>query len=68
MKRKGLDEVLAGIKNGEYGGVIVARLDRFACSVQGGLRVIREIERAGGALVAIDSPIDLSTAMGPCAM
>jgi DNA invertase Pin-like site-specific DNA recombinase len=64
MKRKGLDAALEAVKSGEYGGVIVARMTRFARSLEGGLRVIRQINKMKGEFVACDAELDTTTAMG----
>lgn len=75
MSRKHLNEVMAGIEGSKnedgswkvrpiYGGLIVARLDRFARSLTGALRVMKQIQRAGGELIAIDAPVDMATKEG----
>src|SRR6266568_2234924 len=64
MDRPAFNAAVAGVLAGEYGGLVVARLSRFARTVMGGLKTIQEIERAGGAFVCIDPPIDTATASG----
>jgi DNA invertase Pin-like site-specific DNA recombinase len=64
MDRPRFNAALAGVLSGEYGGLVVSRLSRFARTVMGGLRAIQEIERAGGVFVSIDPPIDTATASG----
>lgn len=64
MRRAGLDAALAAIEAGEYGGIIVARLTRFARSLEGGLRVIRQIHRERGDFVACDAEFDTTTPNG----
>jgi len=64
MKRDGLDTALAGVREKRYGGVIVARLSRFARSLAGGTRVEKQIRLLNGQLVACDFPVDTTTAAG----
>jgi site-specific DNA recombinase len=64
MQRKILDKIIQRIKNGETEGIIVAKLNRFARTLIGGLQVIKEIEEAGGVFVAVDQDFDTSTPMG----
>jgi DNA invertase Pin-like site-specific DNA recombinase len=64
MRRTVLDRILTRIRSGETDGIIVAKLNRFARSLVGGLTVIREIQDAGGALVTVAENIDFSTRSG----
>jgi DNA invertase Pin-like site-specific DNA recombinase len=64
MRREGLDEALAGVRAGIWGGIIVARMTRFARTLEGGLYIIRQINKAGGDFVACDAHFDTTTAMG----
>lgn len=64
MDRPSFDRAIAGIRAGRYGGIVVARLSRFARNTIGALRLIREIELAGAAFVCIDPAIDTSSASG----
>jgi DNA invertase Pin-like site-specific DNA recombinase len=64
MDRPGFNEALARIKAKKSGGIIVARLDRFARTLQGALNTLEEIEKAGGYLIECDGDWDTSTAMG----
>jgi len=46
------------------GGVIVARIDRFARTLVGGLKAIEDIEQTGGVVLTADGEFDTSTATG----
>jgi DNA invertase Pin-like site-specific DNA recombinase len=64
VRREALDAAIDGVREKRYGGVIVARLSRFARSLAGGTRVERQIRLLGGQLVACDFPVDTTTAAG----
>jgi site-specific DNA recombinase len=64
MDRPEFKKVLARIDSGESGGVIVARIDRFARTLIGGLKAIDDIEQAGGVVLTADGEFDTSTATG----
>ena len=64
MDRPDFNKALLGIKEGRYGGIVVAKLSRFCRTTLGALRTIKEIERVGGAFVCIDPPVDTSNATG----
>jgi DNA invertase Pin-like site-specific DNA recombinase len=64
MDRPAFKRVLARIEAGESGGVIVARIDRFARTLIGGLQAIESIEKAGGIVLTADGEFDTSTATG----
>lgn len=64
MQRPGLNRALQRIKDGQSGGIIVARLDRFARTLRGALDVLEELERAGGVLVEADGNWDTSSPSG----
>src|SRR6266536_2288223 len=64
MDRPGLNKALARIRARESGGIIVARLDRFARTLVGALDTLAEIEQAGGVVVAADGEFDTSTSNG----
>src|SRR5438445_8958904 len=51
VTREALDAAIDGVREKRYGGVIVARLSRFARSLAGGTRVERQIRLLGGQLV-----------------
>jgi DNA invertase Pin-like site-specific DNA recombinase len=64
MDRPGLNTAIGRIREGTSGGIIVARVDRFARTLPGALRVIEDIESSGGVLVEADGNWDTSTSMG----
>jgi site-specific DNA recombinase len=64
MRRPVFDRIMARIRAGESGGVVVAKLDRFARTLVGALGVLEEFERHGAVLVSVADNIDLSTPMG----
>ena len=64
MDRPAFNLVMEGIRSGEYGGVVIAKLSRFARTVSGGLKAIKEIEEAGGTFVCLDPPIDTKSSTG----
>jgi DNA invertase Pin-like site-specific DNA recombinase len=56
---------LARCEPGETGGIIVARLDRFARSAVDALESIKRLNQAGARLVSVEDNFDGSTADGP---
>ena len=64
MDRPEFKKVLARIDSQASGGVIVARIDRFARTLIGGLKAIEDIEQAGGVVLTADGEFDTSTATG----
>jgi DNA invertase Pin-like site-specific DNA recombinase len=64
MDRPGLNRALERIRGGASGGIIVARIDRFARTLPGALSTIEEINSAGGVLIECDGNWDTSTPMG----
>ena len=64
MDRPAFNRVMAGIKDGEFGGIVIAKLSRFARTTTGGLKAIMDIEEAGGAFVCLDPPIDTKSSTG----
>ena len=57
-------EALARCEEGETGGIVVARLDRFARSAVDALESIKRLNEAGARLVSVEDNFDGSTAMG----
>jgi hypothetical protein len=57
-------QALARCEAGETGGIVVARLDRFARSAVDALSSIRRLTDAGARLVSVEDNFDGSTAMG----
>ena len=55
---------LERVEDGTSGGIIVARIDRFARTLIGGLQAIESINEAGGVVLTADGEFDTSTAIG----
>jgi site-specific DNA recombinase len=64
LERPMIQEALARCEAGETGGVVVARLDRFARSAVDALSSIRRLNDAGARLVSVEDNFDGSTPMG----
>jgi site-specific DNA recombinase len=64
MQRPVFDRIMQRVRAGESGGVVVAKLDRFARTLVGALGVLEEFERHGAVLVSVADNIDLSTPVG----
>jgi site-specific DNA recombinase len=57
-------EALSRCEAGETGGIVVARLDRFARSAVDALEAIKRLNEAGARLVSVEDNFDGSTPMG----
>jgi site-specific DNA recombinase len=64
LERPMFQEALARCERRESGGIVVARLDRFARSAVDALSSIRRLTEAGARLVSVEDNFDGSTAMG----
>lgn len=64
LERPGLDRALERIRRGESGGIIVAKVDRFARSLVKALETIAAIEEAGGEVLIADGDLDTTTPTG----
>ena len=64
LERPQFQEALARCERGETGGIVVARLDRFARSAIDALESIRRLNEAGARLVSVEDNFDGSTPMG----
>jgi DNA invertase Pin-like site-specific DNA recombinase len=64
LERPMFQRALARCESGETGGIVVARLDRFARSAVDALESIRRLNEAGARLVSVEDNFDGSTAMG----
>jgi site-specific DNA recombinase len=64
MKRPKLQRLVQEIAAGGLDGIVVARLDRFARTVVGGVQTLEEIHAAGGFVQTVDGGIDTSTSGG----
>lgn len=63
-ERAMFQQALARCEHGETGGIIVARLDRFARSAIDALEAIKRLNAAGARLVSVEDNFDGSTPMG----
>jgi DNA invertase Pin-like site-specific DNA recombinase len=68
LDRALLQQALARIESGESGGLIVARLDRFARTVLEALEAIARIHHAGGEFISVEDGLDSSTPFGKAMM
>ena len=66
--RPQFDRMLAAIREGKSGGVIVRNLRRFGRTTTGVIEGVREIEERGGAFVSVEEKIDTSSPMGRFAL
>src|SRR5438874_865382 len=64
MVRPAFAEALARIEAGVSGGLIVARLDRFARTLLGGLQTLEQIRAVGGVVLTAEGEFDTSTNTG----
>ena len=64
LQRPMFQGALARCERGETGGIIVARLDRFARSAVDALESIKRLNEAGARLVSVEDNFDGSTPMG----
>jgi site-specific DNA recombinase len=64
LERPMFQEALARCEAGESGGIVVARLDRFARSAVDALESIKRLNDAGARLVSVEDNFDGSTPMG----
>jgi DNA invertase Pin-like site-specific DNA recombinase len=64
LERPKFQEALARCERGETGGIVVARLDRFARSAVDALESIKRLNQAGARFVSVEDNFDGSTPMG----
>jgi site-specific DNA recombinase len=64
LERPMFQQALARCEAGETGGIVVAKLDRFARSAVDALGAIRRLTDAGARLVSVEDNFDGSTPMG----
>ena len=64
LQRPMFQQALERCERGETGGIIVARLDRFARSAVDALESIKRLNEAGARLVSVEDNFDGSTPMG----
>jgi site-specific DNA recombinase len=65
VERAGLQAALARALDNATDGIIVAKVDRFARSVVGGLTTVGQLERAGKEFVAVKDGVDGATGGTP---
>ena len=63
-ERPMFQQALERCERGETGGIVVARLDRFARSAVDALESIKRLNEAGARLVSVEDNFDGSTPMG----
>jgi DNA invertase Pin-like site-specific DNA recombinase len=64
LARPMFQEAIGRCERGETGGIVVARLDRFARSAVDALESIKRLNQAGARFVSVEDNFDGSTAMG----
>src|SRR5437667_8732019 len=64
LQRPMFQQALERCERGETGGIVVARLDRFARSAVDALESIKRLNQAGARLVSVEENFDGSTPMG----
>ncbi|HXQ30124.1 MAG TPA: recombinase family protein [Gemmatimonadales bacterium] len=64
MSRPIFNEVMTRVRAGATDGIIVAKLDRFARTLAGGVKVMAELAERDAVLVSVADNIDLSTPTG----
>ncbi len=64
MARPELRRLIDKIRAGQLEGIVVARLDRFARTLVGGIQALEEIHAAGGFVQTVEGGIDTSTSGG----
>lgn len=64
MDRPGMNEALRRIESGASTGIVVARLDRFARTVIGGLTTIEALTQRDARVVSVAESIDPATPIG----
>lgn len=67
-ERPGFQAALERVEAKQSGGIIVAKLDRFARSVADATNAIKRIQAADGQLVSVEDGFDSQTAMGKFAI
>lgn len=65
VERPILDQVLDGIEDGRYSGIIVAQLDRLSrMDILDAVQTVRKIEAAGGTVISVAENFDATTPEG----
>lgn len=68
MTRPAFDAMMARVRSGESGGVVVAKIDRFGRTLVGALDALAEIDAAGAAFVSVAEQFDTATPTGKLVM
>lgn len=63
-KRPGLEIALAALQRGDAGVLVVSKMDRLSRSLLDFAGIMQTAQREGWALLALDSPADLTTPTG----
>jgi len=64
LRRPGMEWALAELAEGRASALVAAKLDRFSRSVVDFAGLMEQAQREGWALVALDSPVDMTTPHG----
>src|SRR3954451_18546636 len=64
LRRPGLEGALARLRRGDAAVLVVSKMDRLSRSLLDFAGIMQRAQREGWALVALDSPADLTTASG----
>jgi DNA invertase Pin-like site-specific DNA recombinase len=64
MRRPAFERAMRAIESGKADGLIVAKLDRFARTLDGALGAVRRLDAAGAVLVSVSDNLDASTPTG----
>ena len=64
MARPKLQRLIAEVEAGTLNGIVVARIDRFARTLVGGVHALGEIHAAGGFVQTVEGGIDTSSTSG----
>jgi DNA invertase Pin-like site-specific DNA recombinase len=64
MDRPGFVEMMARVERGKTGGVVVAKLNRFARSLPGALEAIKFLDEHSAVFVSVAEGVDPSTSAG----
>jgi len=62
--RPGLDLAIRRALNGQTGGIVAAKIDRFHRNTENGLRDLRRLQQAGARLAFVQEDIDTGKTMG----
>src|ERR1017187_2177914 len=63
-RRPGLELAREALASGEASALVVSKMDRLSRSLLDFASIMQEAQKQGWALIALDSPIDLTTPIG----